>query len=135
MVDAPEVSVVVPAYNAAATIAPALEGLLAQDLQAPYEVIVVDDGSDDGTGAIVKGTSGVRLARQPNQGPAEARNHGARLAKGQVLAFTDSDCVPRPDWLRHGVAALAGADLVQGRGLPDPHRIRGPFHRHNRGGS
>src|SRR4051794_39343324 len=121
MVDAPEVSVVVPAYNAAATIAAALEGLRAQDLQAPYEVIVVDDGSDDGTGAIVKGTSGVRLARQPNQGPAEARNHGARLAKGQVLAFTDSDCVPRPDWLRHGVAALAGADLVQGRGVPGPH--------------
>jgi glycosyltransferase involved in cell wall biosynthesis len=128
--DAPRVSVIVPAFNASSTIGDGLSALLAQDAPWPYEVIVVDDGSDDGTAAVVEAAGGgVRLLKQEHLGPAEARNRGARSARGSALAFTDSDCVPEPDWLRQGVAALDRADLVQGRVLPDPAATRTAFDR------
>ena len=94
-----KVSVIIPAYNASATIAATLEALAAQDCSEPFEVIVVDDGSTDDTPAIVQNFSKVRYVRQDNAGPASARNHGARLANGAFLCFTDSDCIPRHDWI------------------------------------
>ncbi len=130
MVAPPSVSVIVPAFNSARTIGPTLDALLAQDLGAPYEVIVVDDGSEDGTGTVAEAFGApVRVTRQRNAGPAAARTLGARLAVAPVLAFTDADCVPQPAWLRNGTAALDGADLVQGQVLPDPASPRGPFDR------
>jgi glycosyltransferase involved in cell wall biosynthesis len=130
MSDAPKVTVVVPAFNASATIGDGVRALLSQDAPWPYEVIVVDDGSDDGTDGIVEDAgNGVRLLRQNHQGPAEARNFGARSARASLLAFTDSDCVPERGWLRNGVAALQAADLVQGQVLPDPAAVRTPFER------
>ncbi len=93
------VSVIIPAYNASATIARALEALAKQDCRQPFEVIVVDDGSTDDTAAVVKRFPSVIYVRQDNAGPAAARNHGARMAKGQHLCFTDSDCVPHTDWI------------------------------------
>ncbi|MDE2232348.1 MAG: glycosyltransferase [Candidatus Omnitrophica bacterium] len=93
------VSVIVPAYNAAATIGRTLEALSGQKCSQPFEVIVVDDGSRDNTADIVRSFSSVKYARQDNAGPAAARNHGARLARGAYLAFTDSDCVPHEDWI------------------------------------
>ena len=92
-------SVIIPAYNAAGTIAKTLEALTRQDYKGPFEVIVVDDGSTDDTPAAVKHFPNVKYVRQDNAGPAAARNHGARLAAGQHLCFTDSDCVPHADWL------------------------------------
>jgi glycosyltransferase involved in cell wall biosynthesis len=130
MSEAPKVTVIVPAFNASATIGDGLRGLLTQDAPWPYEVIVVDDGSDDGTDRIVESAGdGVRLVRQDHRGPAEARNLGARSARSALLAFTDSDCVPERGWLRNGVAALDAADLVQGQVLPDPVAVRTPFER------
>ena len=130
MAPTPTISVVVPAYNAAATIGRTLEALLEQDLSEPYEVVVVDDGSDDGTDRIAASLSDrVRLERQPKQGPAQARTRGGRVAKAPVLAFTDADCVPRSDWLREGLGALEHADLVQGQVLPDPEAERTPYDR------
>ncbi len=121
---------VVPVFNAAATIGDALRALLGQDAPWLYEVIVVDDGSDDASQRIVEAAAdGVRLVQQDHRGPAEARNLGARSARGDALAFIDSDCVPQPDWLRNGVAALEHADLVQGQVLPDPAARRTPFDR------
>ena len=93
------VSVIIPAYNASATIGQALNALSRQNCFQPFEVIVVDDGSSDKTAEIVASFPSVRYIRQDNAGPAAARNHGARLAQGEYLAFTDSDCIPHEDWI------------------------------------
>ena len=92
-------------------------------------MIVVDDGSTDATVAIAEGREGVTTLRQRSQGPGAARNLGAAWAGGEVFAFTDADCVPAPSWLREGVAATAGAELVQGAVRPDPAVPRMPFDR------
>lgn len=126
----PVASVIVPAFNAASTLPATLEALGAQVLTDPFEVIVVDDGSSDGTVEVARAASlPVTLLEQPNLGPAAARNRGAAAASGRVLAFTDADCVPEPDWLAAGLAALERADLVQGAVRPDPTVARLPFDR------
>lgn len=122
------VSVIVPAYNSAATIGRSLEALAGQRLDREYEVIVVDDGSSDGTVAIAE-SAGARVLRQEHEGPGPARNRGAAAASADCLAFTDSDCFPSPDWLAAGLAALARADLVQGAVAPDPTAPRKPLDR------
>ena len=126
----PDVSVILPARNASATIARALDALAGQDTRAEYEVIVIDDGSHDDTPGIVQAhPSGVTLLRQPRQGPAAARNLGVERSSGRALAFTDADCFPEPAWLGAGLAALDVADLVQGAVRPDPRAPLGPFDR------
>jgi len=109
-----KVSIVIPAHNAAATIRQCVKACLNQTFPE-CEVIVVDDGSTDAT-ANVAHEFPVALIRQPKRGPAAARNAGARVAKGEVLAFTDSDCVPHPDWIMH---------LLNKLGYP--HRLGDPF--------
>jgi glycosyltransferase involved in cell wall biosynthesis len=102
-------SIVIPAYNARRTIARTLEACLAQSL--PCEIIVVDDGSTDSTPEIIARFP-VKHLRQPNKGAAAARNLGWRAAAGEVILFTDSDCVPEKDWARKLAAQLEenGAD-------------------------
>lgn len=122
-------TVVVPARNAAGTIGRTLDALAAQQVEAPYEVVVADDGSDDGTAEIAE-RAGVRVVRLPGGGgPAAARNAAAAAGTGTVLAFTDADCFPAPRWLATGLRELEGADIVQGRVEPDPRSPRGPFDR------
>ncbi|HEX2173163.1 MAG TPA: glycosyltransferase [Dehalococcoidia bacterium] len=107
------VSVVVPAYQAGASIAACVRALRYQEWTPPaYEVIVVDDGSGDGTAEAAE-AAGARVIRQANQGPAAARNTGARAASGEILLFTDADCLPRPDWVRRMVEPFADP-AVQG---------------------
>jgi len=93
-------SVIIPAYNTEAYVGEAIESALMQhDVQK--EVILVDDGSTDKTIDIVKGFGDrVRVVNQANQGPAAARNNGARTARGNVLAFLDADDVWFPNKLR-----------------------------------
>jgi cellulose synthase/poly-beta-1,6-N-acetylglucosamine synthase-like glycosyltransferase len=93
------VSIIIPAYNAEKTIKQCLESIMNQDYADDYEVIVVDDGSTDSTPRIVSEFSKVRLIRQKNAGPAFARNKGALGAKGEIILFTDSDCIPGPSWI------------------------------------
>ena len=96
------ISVIVPVKDGAQTLPACLEALLRQDGQrfgVDYEIIVVDDGSRDES-ARIAAQMGLRVISQANAGPAAARNLGASLAGGQLLAFTDADCVPLPDWLR-----------------------------------
>ena len=113
-----DVSVVIPARNAAATIGRTLSALGAQQTDASYEVIVVDDGSTDDTIAIAR-AAGARVLEQHAQGPAQARNLGRRSANAGVLAFTDADCYPDPGWVEAALAAVAGADFVQGAVRPE----------------
>lgn len=94
-----KVSVVIPAYNAAATLEASLQALTAQTLpRSTFEVIVVDDGSTDETAKIASRFP-IRLVRQENAGAPAARNAGLRAATGTWVAFTDADCVPSRGWL------------------------------------
>lgn len=96
----PRFSVIIPAYNSAATLARAIDSVLAQNYPA-QEIIVVDDGSTDGTNDIA-GHYGdkLRYVRQGNAGVSSARNHGARIAKGDWLSFLDADDWYYPNRLR-----------------------------------
>lgn len=102
------ISVIIPAYNAEASIAEAVESALLQTY-APLEVIVVDDGSTDGTARLVENRFGssVVLHRQRNGGASTARNAGMRLAKGDILAFLDADDLWLPMKLDAQMSALA----------------------------
>lgn len=130
-VSSPAVSVIIPARDAAPTLSRTLTALGSQDFAAPFEVVVVDDGSRDQTAALAKRFEPlVRLIRtEHSEGPGAARNRGVSAARGEVLAFTDADCAPTPGWLAEGVDAIARSELVQGRVEPDPAATRTPFDR------
>jgi GT2 family glycosyltransferase len=102
----PMVSVVICAYNAERTMRACLESL-ARLKYANYEVVIVDDGSRDGTAEIAMEFSRFRLIRQPNKGLSVARNVGLHAAHGEIIAYTDSDCVVDPDWLTLTVRVMA----------------------------
>jgi O-antigen biosynthesis protein len=117
----PRVSVVVCSYNAERTMEACLASL--QKLNYPdYEVIVVNDGSTDGTLAIAERFPYCRIISQPNMGLSVARNVGAEAATGEIVAYTDSDCVADPDWLTYLVAKMETAQLVAcgGPNFPPP---------------
>jgi GT2 family glycosyltransferase len=117
------VSVVVPTCRRPEMLRRCLEALCAQDLPpADFEVIVVDDGPTAATARAVAEIA--RAAPMPvryladggGRGPAAARNRGWRVARGAIVAFTDDDCVPAPEWLREGLAAFRGGVVgVAGR--------------------
>lgn len=97
----------VPVYNAARTIRPTVEALLAlEGPDGPPELILVDDGSTDGTADALAGYP-VRVAGRPNGGPAAARNTGWRASSGDVVLFTDADCIPPPGWVKGMLGAFA----------------------------
>jgi glycosyltransferase involved in cell wall biosynthesis len=99
------VSVIVPCYRQAQYLGEAIESVLAQTY--PHlEVIVVDDGSDDNVGAIASRYPGVRCIREPNSGPAAARNAGIRNSNGDFLIFLDADDRLLPQGVQAGVQAL-----------------------------
>ena len=125
-----DVSVVIPARDAAATLAATLRAVAAQRFDGAHEVVVVDDRSRDDTAAIARAGGARVLQTSGATGPSEARNLGVRAGAGGLIAFTDADCEPHPDWLARGTAPLrAGADLVQGPILPVPGVDIGPFDR------
>lgn len=96
----PKFSVIIPAYNSAATLARALDSVLAQTWPA-YDIIVVDDGSTDATADVLADYGEkVRYLRQDNAGVSAARNHGAKMAGGDWLAFLDADDWYYPDRLK-----------------------------------
>jgi cellulose synthase/poly-beta-1,6-N-acetylglucosamine synthase-like glycosyltransferase len=104
----PFVSVIVPVHNGADTIEACVRALLAQDYPADRrEIIVVDNNSSDGTADAVRALPVRCVAERGVQSSYAARNAGVAAARGEVLAFTDADCVPAADWLRRGVAAFA----------------------------
>jgi hypothetical protein len=118
----PLVSVVVPVRDRRALLRQTLDSLAAQTV-TDHEVIVVDDGSTDGSAseAARDAAAGrpVRVVDGGGRGAVAARTAGVAVARADVLAFTDSDCVPGPGWLAAGLAAIdGGADVVQGLTRP-----------------
>jgi len=129
----PRVSVVMATRNRADPLERALSALLRQDLAEFFELVVVDDASADRTAEILarlerEDTPGVTvctLRRAVPGGPAGARNTGWRAASGELIAFTDDDCEPEPDWLAQlAAAASTGGDAVlQGPTVPHPDQL------------
>jgi mycofactocin system glycosyltransferase len=121
----PPVSVVVTVRNDRAHLEHCLDALAELDYP-DYEVVIVDDGSTDGTGELVESRAatghGLRLVRVGDPavpiGIGASRNRGVDAARHDVIAFTDADCRPRADWLDDLVPCLATADLVGGRIRP-----------------
>jgi len=108
------ISVVVPAYNAAATL-PACLAALHQQTCPPDEIIVVDDGSTDDTAAVAW-RCGVLVLQQKHQGPAAARNLGVQHARGDIILFTDADCEPAPEWIAEMVHPLSDPSVAGVKG-------------------
>lgn len=103
----PQVSCIVPAYNAAAYLKQALNSALAQS-RVPMQLIVVDDGSTDATADIAGQFGGnVEIISQPNCGPAAARNSGLAAARGEFIAFLDADDLWCKDKLERQLAAFS----------------------------
>ena len=103
----PRVSVIVPVLDGASCIDRCLEALLAQTYPSHrVELIVVDNGSRDATPDRVRTHPVTLLVERSVRSPYAARNAGIQRASGEVIAFTDADCVPAKDWLERGVAAL-----------------------------
>lgn len=119
------VSVVVPTYRRPFLLDRCLRALVGQDLpRGEYEIVVVDDANDAKTREVVEDYGREGDTAPPiryecvtgRHGPAIARNRGWRAARAPIAAFTDDDCVPQSDWLRHGLLALdGGAAAVWGR--------------------
>ena len=95
---APLITCVVAVYNGDPYLADALDSILAQSYR-PIDVLAVDDGSTDGTPDVLARYQGVRVLRQPNAGPAAARNRALEHARGEFVAFLDADDLWHPDKL------------------------------------
>lgn len=103
----PDVSVVIPAYNAARTLGETLDSVVGQTF-GDFEVILIDDGSTDGTATVAaaSGDPRVRVIRTANNGVSNARNLGIAQSKGELIAFLDADDLWEPDKLERQVALL-----------------------------
>lgn len=108
-----EICVIIPVYNGERYIGEALDSVFAQTL-APAEIVVIDDGSTDGTAEVVAAWSDrVRYVRQANAGPTAARNHGVRLTSAPLIAFLDSDDWWAPEKLALQAQALAADSALE----------------------
>ncbi len=119
VIDLEGVSIIVPVFNSEKTIRKCLESLLNIDYpKHKLEIILVDDGSTDGTKEIIRHYSGVKLIEQRHKGPATTRNVGVRKSSGKYIFFTDSDCIVRKDWIMdmlkefRGNLAIVSGSLV-----------------------
>ena len=116
-VDIPFISVIVPFHNAAKHLEICISALLSQSYPpSRYEIIMVDNNSTDGSAEVVAKYSRIKLLTENKQGSYAARNRGVAESKGRIIAFTDSDCVPCPEWLDRisESISLPGAGIVQG---------------------
>ncbi|HET6320091.1 MAG TPA: glycosyltransferase [Chloroflexota bacterium] len=114
----------IPARDAEATLGACLDALEPQGVPGPdAELIVIDDGSRDRTGAVAQ-RSGVRVLVGTRRGPAAARNLGARCARGDILVFLDADTMPRANWLTEMLAPFADPLVIA---------VKGRYYTHQRG--
>lgn len=107
------VSIIIPVFNDAMRLTSCLEALVNQTYPKKlFEIIIVDNSSDEDIEGICRLFERVIYTHEPRHGSYAARNKGISLAKGEVIAFTDSDCIPEPDWLECGVRRLSSGQNV-----------------------
>ncbi len=94
----PKISIIIPAFNEAAYLAACLDSVLHQETKIPYEVIVVDNGSEDETAKIAT-QKGVRVVSEPHRGLTYARQAGYQAAAAPLLAYIDADSIATPNWV------------------------------------
>ena len=115
----PQVTVIIPFYNDSEMLRYCLSSVCLQTYPKDrYEVIVVDNGSDENIQPFIKEYSDVKFFKEDRPGSYAARNTGIRYSKGEILAFTDSDCLPSRDWIEKGVKKListSGCGVLGGR--------------------
>jgi len=121
-----KISVVLPVYNGERFLTEALLSLRRQSLPAA-EVIAIDDGSTDGSAAVLAAFPEVRIVRQPNAGCAVARNRGVALATHETIAFLDQDDVLNPErlerssrrgWTRRRIGSIRGCSMFPSMASP-----------------
>jgi glycosyltransferase involved in cell wall biosynthesis len=101
------VSIIIPVFNDAERLKKCLQALENQTYSKDsYEIIVVDNNSEEDIESIVKQFNQARIAHESYRGSYAARNKGISSAKGKILGFTDSDCIPAPNWIEKGVEHL-----------------------------
>ena len=132
----PKVSVVVSTWNRAPLLPRLVDALCKQSLPAnEFEFIVVDNASNDETPIILENLASRTpfmmrvMSMQVNKGPGRARSLGAKAARAPIIAFTDDDCVPAPNWLTSGLQMASTGRIVVGRTEPNPSQPHGPFSR------
>ena len=115
----PEITVIIPVWNGRDHLGECLRALEIQTLpREAFEVIVVDNGSTDGTAEFAASFPGIRVINEPEPGSYRARNAGLAQALGAFVAFTDADCRPAPDWLSEALSAVRrhpDAGVIGGR--------------------
>ena len=109
----PLISVVIPARDASESLSACLDALERQTVpREKYEIVVVNDGPVDVAIEIITDRHGAILLSQPQRGAAAARNLGAKQAQGEILLFTDADCVPEPNWIEAMIAPFADQEVM-----------------------
>lgn len=119
----PVISVIIAAYNAAETLGEQLAALARQRPPFAWELLVCDNGSEDGTAELVRGWMAhipqlILVDASTRRGPGAARNTGALAARAPLLAFCDADDIVADDWLLHMQLGLRHSELVAGRTIP-----------------
>jgi len=115
----PFVSVVVCTYNRKNLLKSCLNSIYAQDYpKSKFEVIIIDGGSTDGTKELCKQFPKIRFIVESKHGLAYARNKGAELARGSIVAYTDDDCIVDKQWLRNLIPGFQFSELIAGVGGP-----------------
>lgn len=114
-----DISLIIPAFNASKTVAACLQACRAQKLppEARLQIILVDDGSTDSTSQLAEGF-GVQVVAHPRQrGAAAARNSGLAAATGEIILFTDADCVPQENWVMEMIRPFANPAIMGCKGI------------------
>lgn len=106
----PFVSVIVPVHNGERSLPALLAALMAQTY--PHlEILIVDNNSTDGSAELLKAQPAIKYIREEKPGSYAARNAALKVAQGDILAFTDDDCIPEPDWVSEGVHSLSTGEF------------------------
>ena len=107
-----QVSVIVPFHNSERYLRQCIEGLVSQSYPPDrFEILMINNNSADSSAEIVRQYPRIRLLSEPRQGAYAARNRGLREARGEIIAFTDADCIPSDRWLQEIAAAMERSDI------------------------
>ncbi|MCH8014730.1 MAG: glycosyltransferase [Candidatus Dadabacteria bacterium] len=107
------ISVIIPVYNDSRNLSNCLEALGKQTLsKSMYEIVVVDNGSSQDISEVVRAYPGINFCHEYIEGSYSARNKGILNSRGDIIAFTDSDCIPKDTWLEKGLSAVVSKDSL-----------------------